>query len=141
LRRINMSMKKFWHKCGFTESRRTELSDILYDTGVVSSKEYQEENDNRALGLAMGNLALGMAMSEDEAYNINLKGQKTSFELDDEELYNKFEVGDNVKIGYREQYKFKVDYVPPNFDQKQDIDKWLSDYIFVSAEKILTDNK
>jgi len=131
-----MTLRKLWQRCGFTEGIRTELSDILYETGTVSAKEYQEEEDYLALGVAMGNPALGIAMSEDEEYSISFKGPKTAFDLEDEELYQKFEVGDRVKIGYREEYKIRTDYVAPNFEQKQDIDRWLSDYIFVSAEKI-----
>lgn len=133
---MNRGLRKIGWSLGLTKERRTELSDVLYEIGKVTAKNYQEEEDNLPLGIAMGNIALGLALSEDEEYNISFRGSKTSFDFDDKELFRAFKVGDKVRLGYREKYKVTSDYVPPNFDQKQQLDRVLSDYIFESATKI-----
>lgn len=131
-----MVLTKLGWKLGFTEKRVTELSDILYETATVIAKNYQEEEDNLVLGIAMGNPALGIAMSDDEEFNIHFRGETVSFNLDDRGLFNYFKVGDTVELGYRKIYTIIYDYVPPNFDHKQVIDKFVSDCSFVSAKKV-----
>jgi hypothetical protein len=130
-----MGLRKIGWILGLTKERKTELSDVLYETGSVTAKNYQEEEDNLPLGVAMGNIDLGVALSEDEKYNISFRGPRTSFDFEDEGLFRAFKVGDKVKIGFREEYTVTSDYIPPNFDQKQQLDRVLSRYRFVSVDK------
>ena len=131
-----MNLKKIGYNLGLTTRYRTELSDILYETAVVTSKNHQEEEDNFVLGVALGNPALGIVLSEDEEYTINFKGPKTEFELDDETTFKKFKINEKVKLGYVEKYEITSDYVPPNFDKKQQLYRTFLKNELISIDKL-----
>ncbi len=138
-----MILKKIGHWFELTKEIKTELSDILYDIATVS-KDYQPEDNQMGTGIALGTatgnigmgVALGSAMSEDEEYKIRLKGSKVTIDLDDRQIYEQFENGDQVRLAYRETQRVTSDYIPPNFERKQEIERVLSDPRFVSAEKL-----
>ncbi len=131
-----MGLKQLGRSLGLTKEKRTELSDVLYETASVTAKDYQEKEDGLLTGMAMGNLAMGMLFEEDEKFGVSFKGQKTSLDINNENFFKSLKIGDRVRLGYQEKYKSTYDYIPPNFDQKQQLDKVLSGYKFVSAEKI-----
>ena len=138
-------------KLELTRVEKYELSDIVYEEGIVEAKNYEEEGvyntgggaRGLAIGAAMGapaiGLALGTAISRSrsgEEFKIKFKGDKVSFDLDDEKLYRKFKVGDRIKLGYRNHFIATFDYTPPNFDKMNLLEKRISHAEFVSAEKI-----
>jgi hypothetical protein len=131
-----MGLKQLGWSLGLTKEKRTELSDVLYETASVTAKDYQEKEDGLLTGMAMGNLAMGMLFEKDEKFSVSFKGQKTSFDINNEKIFKSLKIGDRVRLSYQEKYKSTYDYIPPNFDQKQQLDKVLSGYKFVSAEKI-----
>src|SRR3989344_3182217 len=81
-----MGLKKIGWSLGLTKERRTELSDVLYETGRVTAKNYQGGINSLPFGIATGNIGLGIALSKDEEYNISFRGQRISFDMDDEVL-------------------------------------------------------
>lgn len=114
-----MVLRKIGWKLGLTEEKRTEVSKVLYEEGGVTAKNYQLEDD--WLGFALGVAMLAPVPRFNDEYNISFRGQKTSFNIDNKMLFEEFNVGDKVRIGFREKYDIISDYVPPNFKQKQQI--------------------
>jgi len=137
-------LNKIKYHLHLSEECQTELSDIIYEEGIVSSKNYEEEDDGIATGIVMGvalddlsaGAAYGCAMSEDEEYNIGFKGKNVSFDFDDEDLYNTYELGEKVIIAYKQRCTSFFDFVPPNYSKKVFIEKKFSGKKFVGVEKI-----
>ncbi|MFH1589826.1 MAG: hypothetical protein ABIB43_04635 [archaeon] len=132
---MSNKLKEISYKLGLTKENRIELSDVMYETATVVDKDYEEEEDNLPLGTALDNMALGIAMSENEKYNVTFKGEKTHFSFDDEELFEMYKVGDIVTIGYKEKNKITSNYVPPNLNEKVDIETEFAGYQFVNVQK------
>ena len=138
-----MKLRRLSWALGFTKDVSEELSEVLYETAVVS-KDYESENDQHDTGIAMGlamndiisGVFIGDAMSEDEEYNIAFKGRKTSFSFDDKKLFTRFKAGDKVEIGYRKIYNVTYDYVPPNFIEKKSTERILGGYKFESVKRL-----
>jgi hypothetical protein len=134
----NMAHTVFKEICwylGLTSERKSKFSESLYDTAVVS-KEYVPENDNFVLGIAMGNPALGLVMSDDAKYNIRFHGKNANIELDDKKTFERFDDGDTVELEYKKIQKIIFDYMPPNWENKQEICRFPNGYIFVNAQKM-----
>lgn len=129
-----MSLRKLGWNLGLTRETIEELSDILYETATVVSKDHEEGEVYSWLWGSV-NPALGFLWAEDEEYNISFRGERTSFDLDDEKLFKAFKTGETVKLGYTEVYELTYDYIPPAFDRKQFLGKRLKGYRFVNATK------
>lgn len=120
-----MGLKKICWSLGITKEEWNESSEILYTTGKVASKKFSADLFLPQVG------EFG-----DEHYDICLRSEIKNFKVNNENLFRRLNVEDDVKIGYREIYTTISDYVPPNFDNKQQISKVLSGYRFVSGEKL-----
>ena len=139
-----MSLKKLAWKLGFTKERKEELSDLLYDEGVVSFKQYEPAQKTYYTMLSpevppmysMMSGKITQAMISDEKYSISFKGGKEEFDLDDQPLFLRFNMGDRVKLAYKEVYNTVHDYSPPDFSGKRQVKKDVSRRVFISAEKI-----
>ncbi len=132
-----MNLTKIAHSFGLTQEERKELSDILYETGVVESKDYHEPFSIICPCPMPAVPECGFIQRKYAAeYNVHLKGEKKSLKLNNEELFNKVNVGDKIKVSYKEVYAGIYDYVPPDFLEKKLIDVILSGYEYISAEKL-----
>ena len=139
-----MVFKKIGRKIGYvlgrTKETRIELSDIAYEEAVVYKRHVPGEDEPAAFGAAMGNagdeMAMGYVMHRDEEYRVIFRGQHEHFVRDDAHLFHSFENGDNVKVGYRAAQKVTYDYVPPDFESKQEVGRVPADSVFVSVERI-----
>ncbi|MFH1589827.1 MAG: hypothetical protein ABIB43_04640 [archaeon] len=111
---------------------RTEVSNkVFYDPAVVINKHYEEADDSTAVAIAAksGDLT---AINHDNRYVISFKGIQSFFNLDDEEIFNQFKIGDSVNVGYKKE--FKVTYNKhKNFEEE--ISRVILGYEFVSVEK------
>ncbi len=129
-----MKLKQIGWRLRLTEQTRTELSDILYETGEVTAKNRRIEDSYVMLGFADG--AMTLPLNEDKGYHISFRGQRTSFDLDDKAIFRAFEVGNKVRIAYRERYRETYDYVPPDFNAKKLVYRVMSGFKLVSVQKI-----
>ena len=124
---------------GLTKETKTELSDIVYDEAVVYKRHIPREDDF-VTGFAMGSMgremAEGYAMNKDEEYRVIFKGLHEHFVLDNVHLFHSFENSDKAKVVYRKAHSVTYDYVPPDFDSKQEVGRVPAHSVFVSAEKI-----
>jgi hypothetical protein len=125
-------IEKYLHSFGLTKQKKREESDLLCDNASVS-KKYVPEEDKLILGIAIGNPALGRALSRDEKYMVSFKGPKVSFEVDDKKLYNRFNTGDSAQVIYREIIEKVYDFVPPDFNNRKEIDRYVVDNKVVSV--------
>jgi len=130
-------------RLGLLKEERTELSGIIYETAVVTSKNHKKGKSYLPLYLTMSDLHQNFAISPAypvlitkwEEYNIGLKC-KTIHSLNNKKLFNSLKPGDGVKLGYKEVYKNTYGYIPPYFNHKFLIDGILKEYKLVSAKKI-----
>jgi len=141
---INMIPEIICWKLGLLKEKRIELSDIIYETAVVTSKNHKKGESYLPLYSTMDdfyqNLAISPACSgliiKGEEYNIGFKGKTVHFDLNNKELFNSLKPRDRVRLGYKEVYENIYSYIPSYFDHKFLIDGILKEYKFVSAKKI-----
>ena len=119
-------LKQLGHKLGLTKETRTELSDIFCEEGIITSDHYWEEELNKN--------GMPKVYADDDLY-VGIIGEKTRFKIE-HEILGDIKIGDKVKISYREEFGRVFDYIPPNFDQKQDVGIEFKKYSVVNAEKI-----
>lgn len=120
-----MKLRKIGWRLGLTKERVKKFSDVLYETAFITSKTYYEEP-----------VFLRYGMLGKKHYRISFDGNPASFDLDSEGLFFSFEVGDRVKLGYREEYTDVYDYTQTDFDKKQFIKTTLTKYRFASVQKL-----
>ena len=132
-----MVLEKFFYTLGATKENRKELSNKLYDNAIVSGKQYIEDtvDEYLALGYALEDPAMGYAIGEEARYLIKFDGEKTSFIIDDEGIFDFVEIGEEVILGYKEIYQSTYDYLPPNFNKKQRIKKEILDYELINVKR------
>jgi len=109
------------------KERKRELSDIVYETATVHKKYISKKDDAFQKSLVYGNWALGMG---EEQHWVRFKGQPASFRFNNKKLFEKFEEGEQAKVGYKEVYIAVYD------KGILLLKRTLVDYKFVSAEKL-----
>jgi len=130
-----MSLKEILWKFGLTKRKRLD-SEVKYEIAVVTAKNYMEEEDYLTWGIVTGQSGLGAAMSEDAEFVLSFRGGVTAFDINDQTLFQSLDIGNRVNLGYIEVFTVTLDYIPPNFDKKQEVSRVLSNRVFVSAEKL-----
>ena len=120
--------------CEETERRR-ELSNVSYDIAIVAQKIHKDSVEGLALGIALNNIPLGIAMSGEEENYIFLNGKERNFRINDKELFKEVEIGDRVDIEYQECRISR--YRDTDGDGKKDfIDSKPCGYVIKDARKV-----
>lgn len=125
----------------FKREFKRELSDIIYEQAVVTSKKHSPEEDYTYLGIAVGNsindlptgLGLAAAMHQDEKNYITFTGQKVTFDINNKEIFNRFELNDPAEISYKEIYSATYEDLD-NDGEKDLVEKTLEGYKFLDAK-------
>ena len=134
-------------RLGITRETREELSDIIYDTAVVS-KEYRAGYDpmeNLPLGFSEPSIFMdthGFWMMQHrynyipEAYFVTFAGTKAAVKVNDFEVYSRFDKGDIVALEYKELFSVVSDYTPDNLRVKEQVSRTFLKYVFHGAKKL-----
>lgn len=99
---------------------------LLSDTSKVIYKKHFR-------GILTGLEFMGV-YGRNEQFNIWFRGQKTSFYLNNKNLFKRFEVDEEVKVRYMEDKILIYDYLPSDFNKKKLLEERTFNK-FVRAEK------
>ena len=118
-----MNLKTIGYRLGFTREVREELSDLISTPAVVKEKKYYPE-DGSFIFLGISTCLYSVTFTTEADKDV------TFYESS---LYHHFEAGDLVKINYMEKFLTAYDYVPPDFKNKQRVERVMSGLHLVSA--------
>ena len=62
----------------------------------------------------------------DEDYYIRIESENFNFKRMSMSLYHNLDIGDEVEIFYREIWKTKYRWIPPDFEESEEIEEWFS---------------
>jgi hypothetical protein len=126
-----MSLKKLCYFLGLTKERREELSDVIYEDAELVDKRHIL--DHVQLTPQSDPLYNGVLINE---YLVEIKGASgVSFVENREEIFNQFEIGDKMILGYKKVFQSTYNYPTPDSKEKQRMAKELISHQFVSAAK------
>ncbi|MCI1779251.1 MAG: hypothetical protein LKI53_04755 [Bacteroidales bacterium] len=132
-----MYLKRIAWRLGITKKIKIELSELIYERGVVAKKFLFDEYDKYPVN--DHDDLIGIIGLTTYDYHILFKGEKVNFFIKDRMLFDKLERGADVIITYREKYKVFFDYTSENFDKKQEVKREFIENIFVNAKIIKED--
>ncbi|MEI7718412.1 MAG: hypothetical protein WCI72_00975 [archaeon] len=117
---------------GCNETRR-ELSDIVYEEAKVTQKEHSDGYTTFRI-IPCGNSTMIIPSTSSDGNRVTFSGD-IDFTIDNEDLYNRFNEGDLVRLGYRESYKHTFEDLNKD-GVKEKTQTLFEGYVFESAEKI-----
>ncbi len=113
-------------RCNLSETNTIELSDLLTDNATIIDKKIIPEEKPTPLNYGTPT-----------KYEITFQGTNTGIMIFySEEWFRRFNIGDKVIIQYQTKHNVIKDYVPPNFDQKQELIKHFSGYNIIKIEPL-----
>lgn len=112
---------------GCNTETRTELSDILHEDAKVTTKQH---TSHRLYPIMYGKILI---MQNHNAKNIIKFNGKINFEINNEEIYNRFNEGDIVDIFYKNKYKLTFKDINKD-GTKELVSKVIEEYEFVDAQ-------
>jgi len=105
-------IKRIGRRIGATKDYQSRLSDIITESGEIIDKKHTQETSIDNTGF------LGNYVKVPEKYEVTIRGKESQFTVDDENLFNEFNVGDKGRLSYRKATVVTYDFVPPNFEKK-----------------------
>ncbi len=118
-------LSKLAYYLGSSREEKFSWSRPISKKAEVIRKEYKKEEDgdqsfyavDPILGTSMDDYAPEQHIIEFEVIN-PFSDNRLTFEEDNKEWFNRYEVGDRVQIIYKQRLKTIRNYKPPNFDEK-----------------------
>ncbi len=111
---------------GCKRETRTELSEVLHEDAVVTSRDY---TSRWVQILPCGKTII--PITHPESYSISFDG-KIDFDSSDEEVYSRFKEGDTADVSYREVYKLIFEDLDKD-GKKEQIGRVFDGYEFEDA--------
>ena len=118
-------IRQIGYKLGLTNDVRVELSDLFKSSAVVIDKRHRP----------IDSTLLYLGMWDKEKYLVRFAGDGIEFFEDNRKFFDMFDVGEEVIVSYKELIVVRTDYIPPNFDDKQEVDRSFAYNKLVGAEK------
>lgn len=131
--------RRLAHKLGLTKEKVEELSETLYETAMVASREHTKEESFPSYTYTYAGfrpyIRYGNPVYGRDHYHVRLDGA-VSFYLDDESLYNSLQEGDGVRVAYKKVDELVYDYVSPDFKNKRLVKREFLRNEVVSVERV-----
>jgi len=114
---------------GCKETRK-ELSDLLHEDARVMSMEHHS-SWIQLMPMQVGEVTTMMTIVHPERNEIKFEG-KVNFELNNKQIYGRFNKDDSADVSYREEYELTFEDLDKD-GVKEQTGKVLMDYKFVDA--------
>jgi hypothetical protein len=111
---------------------KTEYSEVMHENATVASM-YHEDNWIQMMPVMIGDNVGIIPISHPEINWITFDGQ-VDFDIDNEEIFNRFNKNDSADISYREIYRTVYDDGDGD-GKKELLEKKIRGYYFIDAQR------
>lgn len=118
-------IRRIGHNLNLTSTIRRETSDeVFYADSVISKRDNLRGRNLTEFQRLLGNFQ----------YIVEFSVRGFNFEFYDKEMYDRFNQGERVRVGYKEVCDVSYALVPPNFEWQVNTKTFVMPY-FVGVEK------